>query len=196
MSDPGNGPNDEEIAISQGKVTLPKVLTYDEMDRFLSAIDDLEDLVACRVMLFGGLRVNEACSLKVKDLQLETLSVFVDQGKGGKDRLAPVDVHTLSLAKCYAKSAGLGLEDQLFQLAKRTLQRHVELIYQRAGINWGATCHTLRHTCATWQLDQGIPLEVVRENLGHADISVTQIYLHLNIRQRSRLYRDATRFGT
>jgi integrase len=66
---------------------------------------------------------------------------------------------------------------------------------QEAGIAWGATCHTLRHTCATWQLDKGIPLEVVRENLGHEDIATTQIYLHLNIRQRSRTYRNAVRFG-
>jgi site-specific recombinase XerC len=41
----------------------------------------------------------------------------------------------------------------------------------------------------------GIPLESVRENLGHEDIATTQIYLHLNIRQRSRTYRDVTRFG-
>jgi site-specific recombinase XerC len=53
----------------------------------------------------------------------------------------------------------------------------------------------MRNTCATWQLDKRIPLEIVRGNLGHEDITTTQIYLHLNIRQRSRTYREVTRFG-
>jgi len=196
MNTPKKAPNNNEDDESPGKMTIPKVLTYDEIDRFITAIDDLEDLVACRVMLYGGLRVAEACDLQVKDIKDDPSALFVSQGKGGKDRYAPIDIGTMSLVKCYAKSAKLGLEDHVFQYTKRTLQRHVEEIYQKAGIAWGATCHTLRHTCATWQLDQGIPLEVVRGNLGHANISVTQIYLHLNIRQRSRLYRDATRFGT
>jgi integrase len=176
-------------------LALPKILTYDEIDRFILAIDTLEDSVACRTMLFAGLRVDEATNLRVKDFSKERGAVFVHQGKGSKDRWAPVDVHTLSLANCYAKETGRGSDDALFSLTKRTLQRHVEKIYEKAGITWGPTCHTLRHTCATWQLDKGIPLEVVKNNLGHSSIEVTQIYLHLNIRQRTRIYIDATRFG-
>ena len=189
-------PNNEEEDGPPGKMTIPKVLTYDEIDRFLSVIDDLEDLVACRVMLFGGLRVNEACELKVRDIRHDPPAIFIEQGKGGKDRYAPIDIATYAIARCYARSAKLQDNSPLFSMSKRTLQRHVEQIYERAGITWGATCHTLRHTCATWQLDMGIPLEVVKNNLGHTDIQTTQIYLHLNIRQRSRTYRDATRFGT
>lgn len=181
----------EEEEESPGKMTLPQVLTYDEIDRLMLAINDIEDLIAVRLMLFGGLRVSEARKVKPSDISPERMAVLVRQGKGGKDRWAPLDTATIALIRCHPDQ-----DEPLFSRTKRTLQRRVSELYQRAGITWGATCHTLRHTCATWQLDMGIPLEVVRENLGHSDISITQIYLHLNIRQRSRLYRDATRFGT
>ena len=186
------------------RLKLPKILTYDEIDRALLVINEIEDLVAFRVMLYGGLRVAEATSLKVRDLHPDTQSIFVDQGKGGKDRYVPIDIATLAIANCYIKAVDLKPEDTLFKSTKRTLQRHVEEIYIRAGIIWGKDplgkpivpgCHTLRHTCATWQLDKGIPLEVVRANLGHTDIAITQIYTHLNIRQRSRTYQDCSRFG-
>ena len=131
----------------------------------------------------------------MKDIDRERSAVFIENGKGGKDRWSPADIATISLAFCYANSVDRGRDDPLFAKVKRTLQRHVQDIAEKAGITWGVTAHTLRHTCATWQFDKGIPLEVVRENLGHEDITTTQIYLHLNIRQRSRTYRDATRFG-
>lgn len=187
--------NGEEVKRnSRGELVLPKILTYDEIDRFLLSIDDPEDLIACRLMLFGGLRVAEAANVLVKDIDPEARSVFVRQGKFSKDRYAPIDVATISIANCYAASKKLRPDDQLFSYSKRTLQRHVtEVIAVRAGIKMNT--HMLRHTCATWQLDKGIPLEVVKNNLGHTSIEITQIYLHLNIRQRSRTYRDCTRFG-
>ena len=187
-----------ETASAAGKTTrleLPEVLTYDEIDRFLLAIEDFEDLLAARTMLFAGLRVGEVAELLVRDLDAERVAVFVRQGKWSKDRWAPCDVATISIAHSWAKNQRFTPDSRLISASTRTIQRHIEEVYRRAGITWGATCHTLRHTCATWQLDKGIPLEVVRENLGHEDIATTQIYLHLNIRQRSRTYLDATRFG-
>lgn len=186
-------PEEEEDDERTGLV-LPKILTYDEIDRFLLAIDDIEDLVACRIMLFGGLRVAEASSVLVKDIDPESRSVFVRQGKFSKDRYAPLDVATIALCQCYASTIKRHGDEPLFSYSKRTLQRHVtDVIAPRAGLTMNT--HMLRHTCATWQLDKGIPLEIVKNNLGHASIEVTQIYLHLNIRQRSRTYSDCTRFG-
>ena len=173
---------------------LPKILTYDEVDRLLLAIDDMQDLIACRLMLFAGLRVSEVVSLRTQDLIKDPPSIFVSQGKGGKDRYAPIDVHTLALMRAYVKDKGLGVDRHVLDYSDRTLQRHMADWFAKAGIP-NATCHWLRHTCATWQLDHDIPLENVKENLGHADIKVTQIYLHMDIRKRSRSYRDATRFG-
>jgi integrase len=188
-----NAKNSEEEDGEPNGLTLPKILTYDEIDRFLLATDDIEDLIAIRIMLFGGLRVAEAAAVKVKDIDPESRSVFVDQGKGSKDRYAPLDIATISLCLCYSISRKLKPDDFLFDRDKRTLQNHVSQTGERCGLHvWP---HKLRHTCATWQLDKGIPLEIVKNNLGHSSIEVTQIYLHLNIRQRSRTYSECTRFG-
>lgn len=196
----GSGMPDSEAEIEPSptkttRLELPEILTYDEIDRFLLVLEDLEDIIAGRIMLFAGLRVGEIAELRVKDIDPERCAVFVHQGKWGKDRWAPCDVSTIQIARSHAISHRIIQEEKLFSMSVRTIQRHMEDAYRRAAITWGATCHTLRHTCATWQLDKGIPLEVVRENLGHEDIATTQIYLHLNIRQRSRTYRDAVRFG-
>jgi integrase len=184
---------EEGESVKQGLV-LPKILTYDEIDRFLLAVDDIEDLVAVRIMLFGGARVNEAANILVKDVDPDNRSIFIRQGKFSKDRYAPIDVATIALCLCFAAEMRRKPDDRLFTSSKRTLQRHVtDVIAPKAGITMNT--HMLRHTCATWQLDKGIPLEIVKNNLGHASIEVTQIYLHMNIRQRSESYKNATRFG-
>lgn len=131
----------------------------------------------------------------VGDIDPERCAVFVKRGKGGKDRWSPLDTHTVSVIQTVVKERGMGQEERFVDFCKRTMQRHVAAIAEKAQIPWNTTCHSLRHTCATWQLDKGMPLEVVKENLGHSDILTTRIYLHMNIRQRSRAYRDATRFG-
>lgn len=185
---------DEDAAAG---LELPEILSYEEIDRLLCAITSVEDQVAARLMLFGGLRVAEACAVLVKDLRVDPASpaVFVRQGKWAKDRWAPLDLATVTMTKAWAADRRLSPDSPLIEASLRTVQRHMSEAYQKASITWGPGCHTLRHTCATWQLDKGIPLDVVRANLGHEDIATTQIYLHLDIRRRSRIYLDATRFG-
>jgi len=158
---------------SAGKVTrlvLPSILTY-EIDRFLLAIDYLEDTIAARVMLLAGPRVGEVSGLLIRDLDPERCAVFVRQCKGGKDRWSPCDVSTIGMACAYAISQQFILDSLHISASTRTIQRLIEDAYLRVGITWGATCHTLRHACATWQLHKGISTEIVRENLGHEDIA-------------------------
>lgn len=176
---------------------LPEILCYEEIDRFLCALEGIEDLLAARLMLMGGLRVSEACAVRPVDLRPDPIApaVFVNQGKGAKDRYAPCDMATVLMARAWALDRKAAPDSPLITASTRTIQRHIEAAYSRAGIERGLGCHSLRHTAATWMLDKGIPLEVVRANLGHEDIATTQIYLHLDIRRRSRIYVDATRFG-
>ncbi len=193
---PDNGGKDPEDRLLERNATLPEILSYREIDRFLLAIDDIEDLLTCRIMLFAGLRLSETLALRPRDMDLESRALFVAQGKGGKSRYAPCDIHTLSSLSTHIKARDIPFGADIFDMSDRTVQRHVKSIAEEAEITHkNVTPHTLRHTCATWQLDHGIPIEIVRDNLGHSDIKVTQIYLHLNIRQRSRTYTEATRFG-
>ena len=76
---------EDEIEGSKGKTTkleLPKVLTYDEIDRFLLAIEDLEDMIAARIMLFAGLRVGEVAELLARGVDAERCAVFVKRASG------------------------------------------------------------------------------------------------------------------
>ncbi|HNV73508.1 MAG TPA: site-specific tyrosine recombinase XerD [Gemmatimonadaceae bacterium] len=174
---------------------LPDVLTVDEIDRLLGApdIDDamfFRDRAMLELAYGAGLRVSEWIGVEVKDVFLEQGLVRVF-GKGGKERLVPVgrsavgaiDLYQRELRPRLERGAGKGI---LFLNARGTalsrmgawkiLRKHVEA----AGIEKHVSPHTLRHSFATHLLEGGADLRAVQDMLGHADISTTQIYTHVN----------------
>ena len=173
--------------------SLPDILTFDEIDRLVRRCGTPEDLAFVLVGLFGGLRIAEICNLRPRDLGVDVDAVFVDSGKGDKDRWAPVTAVTVQLLRILAGDKGE--DERIFERTPRTYQRRVKDMAAAADIRKRSevTPHTLRHTCATMQLDLGVDLETVRNNLGHEKLSTTGTYLHLNIRSRSRKYKDAMR---
>ncbi len=176
---------------------LPEVLTADEVGRLIGAVTLDEDNPLAfrdRAMLelaYGaGLRVSEWIGVFTKDVLLDELVVRV-LGKGGKERLVPigrqaagaVGIYLRELRPKLEKGAG---EGRLFLNARgkplsrmgawTILRKYVE----RAGIGKLVTPHTLRHSFATHLLEGGADLRAVQEMLGHADISTTQIYTHID----------------
>jgi integrase/recombinase XerD len=138
----------------------------------------------------AGLRVSEWIGLAVRDVLLEDLLVRVF-GKGGKERLVPIGGKAVSAVAVYLRELRPRLEKGrgrgiLFLNARgepltrmgawKVLRKHVE----RAGIEKPVTPHTLRHSFATHMLEGGADLRAVQEMLGHADISTTQIYTHVD----------------
>ena len=192
MRDDTGGSSAKATSKARGR-DLPKTLTYDELDRLLCACEDLEDLAFIHAGLFGGLRLAEITGLTRADIDPDAVAVYVkaEDAKGDKDRWAPVTPVTVALLHVLGQSKRA--DEPLFTLTPRTYERRVKALAVAAGIEKDITPHWLRHTSATMQLDMGIDLETVRDNLGHEDITYTQIYLHLNIRSRSRKYRDAMR---
>ncbi len=174
---------------------LPDVLTADEVERLIGAVT-LDDPLAFRdramlELAYGaGLRVSEWIGVLTKDVLLDELVVRV-LGKGGKERLVPigrqaagaVGIYLRELRPTLEKGAG---EGRLFVNARgkplsrmgawTILRKYVE----RAGIAKAVTPHTLRHSFATHLLEGGADLRAVQEMLGHADISTTQIYTHID----------------
>jgi integrase/recombinase XerD len=175
--------------------TLPEVLSVDEVERLLAAISLDEPLVfrdrAMLELAYGaGLRVSEWIELGVQDLMLDegVLRVF---GKGSKERLVPIGRSAIGAVGMYLRDLRPRLErgegrGRLFLNARgrplsrmgawKILRKYVQL----AGIEKHVSPHTLRHSFATHLLEGGADLRAVQEMLGHADISTTQIYTHVD----------------
>jgi integrase/recombinase XerD len=185
----------EKLESPRGWRRLPDVLTVNEVERIIDAIG-LDDPLAYRdrallELAYGaGLRVSEWCSLDVKDVMLDELVVRVF-GKGGKERLVPIGRKASGAVSMYLRELRPTLEKgkgegRLFLNARGTpLQRMtawtiLKKIVDRSGVTKPVTPHTLRHSFATHLLEGGADLRAVQEMLGHADISTTQLYTHVD----------------
>ena len=174
---------------------LPDVLSVEEVTRLLEApsLDEpmaFRDRAMLELAYGAGLRVSEWISLSVKDVLFEEGVVRVF-GKGAKERLVPVGRKAIGAVAIYVRELRPKLErgrgeGTLFLNARGTplsrmgawkiLKKYVD----QAGITKHVSPHTLRHSFATHLLEGGADLRAVQEMLGHADISTTQIYTHVD----------------
>jgi integrase/recombinase XerD len=185
--------------------TLPEVLTVEEVTRLLGAptIDDrmvFRDRAMLELAYGAGLRVSEWITLAVRDVLFEDKLVRVF-GKGSKERLVPIGRTAIGAVATYMRELRPALEKgggkgALFLNARgepltrmgawKILRRHVE----RAEIQKDVSPHTLRHSFATHLLEGGADLRAVQEMLGHADISTTQIYTHVDREYLRQVHRQ------
>jgi integrase/recombinase XerD len=186
--------------------TLPEVLTVAEIKSLLEAptVDDplyFRDRALLELAYGAGLRVSEWIGIGTRDVLLEDALVRVF-GKGAKERLVPIGRSAIAALAIYQRELRQRLErgkgrGVLFLSARgeplsrmgawKILKRYVE----RAGLTKHVSPHTLRHSFATHLLEGGADLRAVQEMLGHADISTTQIYTHVDreyLRQVHRQY--------
>jgi integrase/recombinase XerD len=175
--------------------SLPEVLSVDEVRRLIGAVSIDEPLVfrdrALLELAYGaGLRVSEWIEMGVQDLLLEDGVVRVF-GTGSKERIVPIGRSAIGAVGMYLRELRPRLErgegkGRLFLNARgRPLSRMgawkiLRKYVGRAGIEKHVSPHTLRHSFATHLLEGGADLRAVQEMLGHADISTTQIYTHVD----------------
>jgi len=185
---------------------LPEVLTVAEIQKLLDSptMDDplyFRDRAMLELAYGAGLRVSEWIGIGVKDVMLDGGLVRVF-GKGSKERLVPIGRSAIAALAIYIRELRPRLErgggkGALFLNARgeplsrmgswKILRKYVK----RAGIKKRVYPHTLRHSFATHLLEGGADLRAVQEMLGHADISTTQIYTHVDreyLRQVHRRY--------
>ena len=175
--------------------TLPEVLSVAEVDALLASpsLDDplvFRDRALLELAYGAGLRVSEWISIGVRDVMFAEGLVRVF-GKGSKERLVPIGRRAIGALASYVRELRPRLErgqgrGALFLNARgqpltrmgawKILQKYVA----RAGIEKHVSPHTLRHSFATHLLEGGADLRAVQEMLGHADISTTQIYTHVD----------------
>ena len=184
---------------------LPKVLDGSDVERLLAAPDraeprGLRDAAMLEVLYATGLRVSELCGLAVGDVHLDAGYVRCI-GKGSKERVVPLGGEASAVLREYLASARAALAggkrtDALFvsgrgaPLTRQGFWKLLRAHGRRAGLRAPLSPHVVRHSFATHLLENGADLRAVQMLLGHADISTTQIYTHVNRERLRRLYRD------
>ncbi len=161
--------------------TLPVVLGPREIEKIFQATTNLKHRTLLMTAYSGGLRVSEACHLRVFDIDSELMRIRVRNGKGRKDRYVMLSESLLprlrEYYKYYRPKVWLFISANGEKpLDVRTAQRVFMKSRKKAGIRKPATFHTLRHSFATHLLETGAELCYIQKLLGHASITTTQIY--------------------
>ena len=194
----------EEMGLPSLPRRLPQVLTEGEVERLLEQPDPSTPLGmrdgALLELLYGtGMRVSEASDLRLEALQLD-LGFLTLKGKGGKERVVPIGEMAKERVVLYlregrpslAKGSAppyLFLNPRGRRLSRQGVWKVVKRYALAAGIKVRITPHTLRHSFATHLLQRGADLRFVQAMLGHADISTTQIYTHVDREYLRELHR-------
>ena len=191
--------------VSSPKVprSLPKFLTIDEIFSLLDTPEG-ETFRVCRdramleLLYSSGIRVSELTSLDISDLDLRESLIRV-KGKGMKERIVPVGSKALESIQEYLperlslrkKSSALFPNNRGGRLTQRSVRRIVLHYSRMIRLKGELSPHTLRHTFATHLLHEGADLRVIQELLGHASLSTTQKYTHVDITHLAEVYDKA-----
>ena len=184
---------------------LPEFLSQEEAARLVEAVDPdspvlWRDRAVLELLYATGMRVSELTRMQLTDLELGPSkgrdagrgnAAALVRGKGGRERIVPVGAAAAEATRRYlntvrpvlVRGGGAGavfLNRRGTQLSRMTVWTIVKRAAARVGIARSISPHTLRHSFATHLLEGGADLVAVQELLGHADISTTQIYTHLD----------------
>nr|WP_251133111.1 site-specific tyrosine recombinase XerD [Exiguobacterium sp. s95] len=183
---------------------LPVVWSQTDVVKLLDSVVGNDPLVrrdaAMLELLYGtGMRVSELLQLTLNDLQLE-LGYLSCLGKGNKTRIIPISTTAIDSVTTYlelARNSLGGLQtDYVFlnsrgsRLSRQGFWKMIKRRAREAGIEKEITPHVLRHSFATHLLENGADLRVVQEMLGHADLSTTQMYTHVNKGRLHEVYKN------
>lgn len=155
-------------------------LSRDEVKSIDSVLNDRNKIIF-HLMLDAGLRVQEVCSLKIKDVDLSNRLIYVHDSKYNKSRIVPLAaclVDMISKFKQKRNTEYLLCNKSGYQMTDNLIKQLFQKIKLQSGIN-RLHAHLLRHTFATSYIVGGGNLEKLRIMLGHADYNVTKTYLHL-----------------
>jgi len=186
---------------------LPTFLTVDDAFQLLDSVKvktslDARDRAVLEVFYSTGIRVSELVGLNWADIDVQ-LGIIRVVGKGAKERIVPIGEMALGALEKYAEEqrkrwnracdgkAAVFLNQRGGRITTRSVARIVEKHLKRAGIPIKMGPHGLRHSFATHLLNGGADLRSIQELLGHASLSTTQRYTHLNLDQLTAVYDKA-----
>ncbi len=191
----------DELPPIKNDKKLPIYLTVDEVDKIIKSVDKdtpkgLLDLSLIILDFSTGLRVSELVNLKIQNFNFKDSYLKV-MGKGNKERIIPYTKETYGIINLYLEKIRKQIKTSKKELFLHPDGKNVsrQYFYLRlkeyakiAGINKNISPHTLRHTFATFLLNNGAGLKSVQELLGHSNIETTQIYTHLSMKTKFEEY--------
>lgn len=180
---------------------LPKTLDVDQVNHYLEFADDsplaLRDRAIAELFYSSGLRLAELAAVNLQDIDGRSQLLTVT-GKGNKTRTVPVGRVALEAIAAWIKvrpgaghgekNAPLFTSNRGHRISVRNIQARLRLQGRKAGMPQDVHPHMLRHSFASHMLESSGDLRAVQELLGHADISTTQIYTHLDFQHLAKVY--------
>ena len=169
------------------KKKLPVTLTREEVGRLLRETRNLKHRAVLMALYSAGLRLTEATSLEVADLDIPNRRICVRKAKGGRERYVMLSDRFLKVLRRYLREQrpkkylfpGRG---QDVHIHTSSVQRVVKKMASRAGIEKTVTPHVLRHTFATHLIEQGTNVLYIQKLLGHKSLKTTLLYTHVSRR--------------
>ncbi|MCP4769417.1 MAG: tyrosine-type recombinase/integrase [Gammaproteobacteria bacterium] len=196
----------EEFELPKCQKRLPRVvLTFEEIERIFAVPMLRGDLIGIRdrsileLFFASAIRRSELVRLNIEHIDRNERILTIVEGKGLRDRRLPIARRACRWIKRYLEEVrpqffsidscdALFISDKGLPLNPDQVGQRVGKYVRRAGIDKPGSCHLFRHAAATLMLDAGADIRHVQEMLGHADISTTQIYTHVAIKQLTRVY--------
>ena len=176
-----------EIPRPKKPLLLPKLLNETELTRLFNALTNKKHKAMLFTAYSAGLRVSEVANLKIADIDSQRMQIFIERGKGKKDRYVNLSPILLDILRNYHKEYTPKPKVYLFESEQtfsaypaRTIQQIFSNAKNKAGIKKDVGIHSLRHSFATHLLDKGTDIKFIKDLLGHFSIKTTEIYLHVS----------------
>lgn len=179
---------------------LPKIISKDEVLQLLKGINrkcptGCRNYAILTVLYRAGLRVSEACNLTVSDVNFKTGQIYVQEGKGGKDRYVPMDTDIVQACRAWVEMKKLGgIKSEYFfctlnggRVDPRYLREVCRRLSEKAGVyiqdgrkKKPVHPHAFRHSCFTEMLREGdLNIREIQQVAGHSSVSTTMVYTHV-----------------
>lgn len=197
------------LIVPKAEKRLPKTVQKDDIRRMMELADgdepsQVQDRAVLELFYSTGMRLSELTELNVDHIDFKSKQVLVT-GKGNKQRIIPLgkealnalNAHLQSRAQLYGKKTDMDAKKALFLAAggQRIYPRRVQTMVKHYIMNASEVSqmspHVLRHSFATHMLDAGADIRIIKEFLGHANLSATQIYTHTSVDRLKKVYSKA-----
>lgn len=161
---------------------LPKVLSKEEIKILINSTENLKHKLVIKLLYSSGLRLQEIINLKRKEIDFDRKIIFVNSGKGRKDRITllseELKIDLLRYFGSYKFHTDYLFEGRFGKYSKKSVQKILEKSSKK--LNKKVTPHMLRHSFATHLLESGTDLRYIQNLLGHSDLKTTEIYTHVS----------------